>query len=85
MDLDVLQSGPCISDSMNEILIAPVLAKEVKDAVFSIGDSKASGSTSFLSFIKTEVLETSVPSPTRGASQNSILMQKFSLDRDRAK
>jgi hypothetical protein len=50
LDIDVIQSGPCLHASSHESLLAPVSNDDIKNALFDIGNDKAPGPDGYSSF-----------------------------------
>jgi hypothetical protein len=44
---EVVHCGPCITTDSHGFLLAPVTADDIKQALFSMGDDKASGSDGY--------------------------------------
>ncbi|XP_038699656.1 uncharacterized protein LOC119996950 [Tripterygium wilfordii] len=50
LDANVLHSGPCLDQSSQNLLLAPVTSEDIKDALFSVGNDKSSGPDGYSSF-----------------------------------
>ncbi|KAL9400757.1 hypothetical protein Peur_004606 [Populus x canadensis] len=50
LDIDVIQSGPCLNESSHESLLALVSNDDIKNALFGIGNDKAPGPDGYSSF-----------------------------------